>query len=175
MTQTSDATFIRYLQMGLLALLTGALIAFTSATPVKADPGAGALTGLVGGALIGGAIKGKKGAIVGGAVGAAVGAAIGEEERKRKARSKASKKKYKASTKPSYTPSRSTSSETYEYGLVLETQKLLVEHGFDPGPVDGIYGPQTELAISEYQEENKLLVDGTPSEPLVDHMLANEG
>jgi hypothetical protein len=39
-------------------------------------------------------------------------------------------------------------------------QEMLVDFGFDPGPVDGINGPKTQAAVREYQEARGLSVDG---------------
>ena len=35
---------------------------------------------------------------------------------------------------------------------VKEIQERLKVHGFDPGPIDGEFGPQTDKAIRDYQE-----------------------
>lgn len=43
---------------------------------------------------------------------------------------------------------------------VLDAQRLLRERGFDPGPLDGIYGERTEAAVRAFQSANGLLVDG---------------
>lgn len=43
---------------------------------------------------------------------------------------------------------------------VLEIQTLLVEHGSDPGPLDGIFGPLTEIALLKFQKLHGLKVDG---------------
>lgn len=43
---------------------------------------------------------------------------------------------------------------------VLEAQRLLRERGFDPGPLDGVYGERTEAAVRAFQAANGLLVDG---------------
>ena len=32
-------------------------------------------------------------------------------------------------------------------------QKTLTELGYDPGPIDGIYGPKTEAAVKKYQTD----------------------
>lgn len=43
---------------------------------------------------------------------------------------------------------------------VLHAQKRLKELGFNPGPLDGIYGPETEAAVKAFQTKNGLQVDG---------------
>jgi peptidoglycan hydrolase-like protein with peptidoglycan-binding domain/predicted chitinase len=44
--------------------------------------------------------------------------------------------------------------------MVEELQKKLASLGFDPGPVDGIFGEQTEDAVLEFQENRSLITDG---------------
>lgn len=39
-------------------------------------------------------------------------------------------------------------------GLVLELQKALKNAGFNPGPIDGAMGYQTQVAINEFQKKN---------------------
>lgn len=48
-----------------------------------------------------------------------------------------------------------------------EIQRLLLQLGFDPGPIDGRLGPSTARAISSYQEAEGLIVDGKPSQALL--------
>ena len=43
---------------------------------------------------------------------------------------------------------------------VREVQTLLKQKGFDPGDIDGAYGPITEKAVKAYQETKRLKVDG---------------
>lgn len=43
---------------------------------------------------------------------------------------------------------------------VAELQELLRANGFDPGPVDGIFGPRTEAAVVAAQRHYGLAVDG---------------
>ena len=43
---------------------------------------------------------------------------------------------------------------------VLEIQKKLQAMGFDPGPLDGIFGSKTTDAVRRYQESKGLQVDG---------------
>lgn len=43
---------------------------------------------------------------------------------------------------------------------VLELQKILKNFGFNPGPIDGIYGPLTEKAVREFQISTGIKPDG---------------
>jgi len=43
---------------------------------------------------------------------------------------------------------------------VQRVQQLLADHGFSPGPIDGIFGSRTELAVLAFQEAGSLRVDG---------------
>lgn len=45
-----------------------------------------------------------------------------------------------------------------EYVALL--QQALIDAGFNPGPVDGLFGHQTAEAVAQYQAANGLLVDG---------------
>jgi len=55
--------------------------------------------------------------------------------------------------------------------LIADTQGELVRHGYLPaGSPDGSAGPKTVTAIKEYQRAQGLLVDGTPSAALLEHM-----
>lgn len=47
---------------------------------------------------------------------------------------------------------------------VSELQLKLRQAGFDPGPVDGIYGFQTQNAVEQFQEANNLFPDGVASQ-----------
>jgi peptidoglycan hydrolase-like protein with peptidoglycan-binding domain len=53
---------------------------------------------------------------------------------------------------------------------VRQIQSGLSRLGYDPGPADGRVGPRTRSAIRQYQQDNKLLVDGEPTGPLLDHI-----
>ena len=39
-------------------------------------------------------------------------------------------------------------------------QQLLVDHGYDPKGIDGIFGPGCDAAVRKYQKDHKLTVDG---------------
>lgn len=47
-------------------------------------------------------------------------------------------------------------------------QALLVDRGYDPGPVDGVFGSQTRQAIKEFQRTAQLPVDGYPTPKLLE-------
>jgi peptidoglycan hydrolase-like protein with peptidoglycan-binding domain len=39
-------------------------------------------------------------------------------------------------------------------------QQLLTDYGYDPGAVDGAFGPKTEQAVKQFQTDFGLTVDG---------------
>ncbi|MEW9121836.1 MAG: M14 family metallopeptidase [Thermotaleaceae bacterium] len=43
---------------------------------------------------------------------------------------------------------------------VMEIQSLLRRIGYSPGPIDGIFGSQTEQAVIQFQRDNNLTADG---------------
>lgn len=43
---------------------------------------------------------------------------------------------------------------------VLEVQCLLARLGYDPGPIDGVFGPRTESAVEKLQAAGDVIVDG---------------
>ena len=45
-------------------------------------------------------------------------------------------------------------------GTVSELQRALSAKGFDPGPIDGIYGPRTRGAVTAFQKANNLPTGG---------------
>ncbi len=53
---------------------------------------------------------------------------------------------------------------------MAEVQRLLTELGYNPGPVDGIYGTATETAIRAYLSDHGLPQTGTSSIVLIEHM-----
>lgn len=44
--------------------------------------------------------------------------------------------------------------------VVLQAQERLKAAGFDPGPVDGIFAPQTQTALRQYQRHHSLPITG---------------
>lgn len=62
-------------------------------------------------------------------------------------------------------PSGRPASDTFVYEGdtgpdVQEIQTLLRDRGFDPGAVDGDFGPRTMAAVMAFQRSNNLIVDG---------------
>ena len=47
-----------------------------------------------------------------------------------------------------------------EGSIVEELQRRLLDEGFDPGPVDGIFGPKTKAVVVSYQDSFGLEPDG---------------
>jgi hypothetical protein len=56
-----------------------------------------------------------------------------------------------------------------ENARVARLQRFLIELGYDPGPVDGLYGPQTAAAVRDYQRQTQLPITGLVTEELVKH------
>lgn len=57
--------------------------------------------------------------------------------------------------------------------LVTDIQKGLQKLGYNPGPIDGIYGWRTQRAIRDYQKAHGLIVDGQATPSLKDHIEQN--
>jgi mono/diheme cytochrome c family protein len=51
-------------------------------------------------------------------------------------------------------------STSFADDLVKKAQQSLVEKGFDPGPVDGFWGPRTKSGLMEFQKKEGLAVNG---------------
>lgn len=47
-----------------------------------------------------------------------------------------------------------------DVGDVRAIQTALMQHGFDPGPLDGVLGPRTAAAVRAFQQRRGLVVDG---------------
>lgn len=43
---------------------------------------------------------------------------------------------------------------------VMQLQLILQSLGYDPGPIDGIFGPKTKNAVMRLQRDNGIRVDG---------------
>ncbi|MDX1514971.1 MAG: peptidoglycan-binding domain-containing protein [Gammaproteobacteria bacterium] len=60
-------------------------------------------------------------------------------------------------------------------GTVARIQSGLARLGYDPGEIDGAFGPRTEQAIRKYQKDHGLLVDGRPTPELAAHIGRQSG
>ncbi len=49
-------------------------------------------------------------------------------------------------------------------------QEQLLEHGYKPGPVDGVMGSRTRQAIRRYQRDASLPVNGEATKEILDHL-----
>jgi len=58
---------------------------------------------------------------------------------------------------------------------IASIQSGLARLGYDPGQVDGAFGPKTERAIRRYQLDHGLLVDGRPTPELAAHISRRSG
>src|SRR5690606_30055266 len=57
---------------------------------------------------------------------------------------------------------------------VAEVQRLLLQAGFDPKGIDGIFGPNTEAAVKAFQQANGLLADGVIWTPVAEKLLPTD-
>ncbi len=140
----------RKLGLAFAALSLPLLLTACGDTTDRAVSGAG--IGAAGGAIIG-AVTGigpLGGALIGGAVGATAGAVTDSSQ--------------VSLGKPVWRNSSSgPSGSAYDEGTVRNIQAGLQRLGYDPGPADGRFGPQTEAAIRRFQQDNGLAVDGQPT------------
>jgi peptidoglycan hydrolase-like protein with peptidoglycan-binding domain len=143
----------RKLRLGIAALgLPLVLAACGDTTEDRAVSGAG--IGAAGGAIIG-AVTGigpVGGALIGGAVGATAGAVTDSSQ------VNLGKPVWRSSA-----GGPAGSGSAYDQGTVQNIQAGLQRLGYDPGPADGHYGPQTEAAIRRFQQDNGLPIDGQPT------------
>ena len=51
-------------------------------------------------------------------------------------------------------------SQSYDKSTVFKIQKKLQESGYNPGPLDGIWGKKTKSALIRFQNDNSLSVTG---------------
>lgn len=137
-----------------LGLVVGAASNVQAWHKGHAHTGGGMLGGAIVGGAIGGAVGGKKGILPGAIIGGAVGAAASSQARP-------------APPPPQqyYPPA-----PVYNSGLVYNIQISLTKLGYNPGPVDGVYGQRTADAISAYEYNNGLAVTGQPTDGIYYHM-----
>jgi hypothetical protein len=140
-------------------LLAGSVLTPSTASAQVVERG---VQGGIVGAIIGGILGGGRGVGRGAAIGAGIGIITGAAEADARAR--------RAYDRQYYGPPPLASGN-----LVYDTQAQLTQLGYDPGPVDGVYGQRTADAIGQYQYYNHLPSDGQPSPQLLDHMVRHGG
>lgn len=158
------ATSVRLLSASLIlvmVMLAASALQPSAATAQVVERG---VQGGVAGAIIGGIIGGGRGAGTGAAIGAGVGIISGAAEADANARARA------AYAQPYYGPPAGPPGN-----IVYDTQASLTRLGYDPGPVDGVFGQRTADAISQFQVYNHLPVDGRPSPGLLNLMIQQGG
>lgn len=142
--------------------------------------GAAALTTVLGAGL-GAAIGGGRGAGIGAASGALGGAAIGANSSsydqmsiQQQYDNAFSQCMYaKGEMVPGYGPMMSNGpppSSAPDQSLTQAVQVQLIRLGYLRGGADGVVGPQTANAISQFEANSGLPVDGYPSPPLLDRL-----
>lgn len=163
MSRSTTRCGINVLRSATVGLVVTAVALTTMPPRAEADMLGGLLIGGGLGAVVGGIIGGSGGMAAGALIGGTVGAVKGDQVAKSRARAR----------------QRSRGSATGGGGatsiVILETQKALVSHGFDPGTIDGFAGANTRSAIEAYQRQNGLLVTGQTSDALLKHMLQKKG
>jgi peptidoglycan hydrolase-like protein with peptidoglycan-binding domain len=58
---------------------------------------------------------------------------------------------------------------------IREVQEALRDEGHDPGPIDGIWGPETQAAVKDFQQANDLQVTGQLDKQTMEELGVNEG
>jgi peptidoglycan hydrolase-like protein with peptidoglycan-binding domain len=65
------------------------------------------------------------------------------------------------------------SNQTISKDRVRQVQTSLKEHGFDPGPIDGVMGPKTMMALRNFQSGQGLTSSGMIDEPTMNALEIN--
>lgn len=156
-------TCVRMISTALIGCVTLLWTGLWLNTPASAQVVERGLEGGAVGAIIGGIVGGGRGAGTGAAIGAGVGVLSGAAEADANARARA----YYGAPPPPPGPG--------PRNIVYGIQSSLNHLGYDVGPPDGVMGPRTAQAISQYQYANRLPVDGQPSPELLNYMIRQGG
>ena len=154
-------------RLGFLLLAAAmTLSACGSSTGDRTASGAG--IGVTAGAVVG-AVTGLsvvEGVLIGAAAGGIIGAVTDEDD------IDLGKPVWESDSSSNSTPNTASSSAagSARNDMVMRVQQGLDQLGYDPGPVDGLYGPKTTDAIRRYQGDHGLLTDGRATAELVEHI-----
>lgn len=77
---------------------------------------------------------------------------------------------YPAAYSGTVSPGAPSTTNAVDPATVRAIQAELQRGGYNVGAVDGRVGPRTRAAIRQYEQQNGLPVDGSPSRSLLDHM-----
>jgi hypothetical protein len=58
---------------------------------------------------------------------------------------------------------------------IRRAQQLLVDLGYDPGPIDGFMGPRTRAAVERFQADQGVVASGEITPALIDRLAAEQG
>jgi peptidoglycan hydrolase-like protein with peptidoglycan-binding domain len=64
-------------------------------------------------------------------------------------------------------------SSVFADDMVIRVQETLIEKGFDPGPVDGIWGEKTKRGVMQFQESEGLSASGQLDEQTKNHLFSS--
>jgi len=113
----------------------------------------GTAVGATGGAVVG--------AVVGGPVGALVGAGAGGYAGHYEGAGQPSRSESVGTRRvDTVSPSGRADETTTDSAIVRSAQQSLNQKGYDVGAVDGRWGPNTETALRQFQEANRLAPTG---------------
>jgi peptidoglycan hydrolase-like protein with peptidoglycan-binding domain len=149
------------------AAALGLLLAGCGTDPQERTTG-GAAAGAATGAGIG-ALGGPGGALAGAAIGAGAGAVTGAVTEPRDVNLGEPPWSNPEARVPGVTDNRRSSSARAPVSdpRTRELQQALNDRGYQAGPVDGIFGPQTRSAVREWQRSNNMEASGTPSSQML--------
>ena len=112
----------------------------------------GTAVGATGGALAGAVVGGPVGAVVGAGVGGYAGHHQGFGDADNRARAR--------TTRAGSVTAAPPAEAMYDTQLVRSAQQSLNDRGFNAGPVDGQWGPNTQAAVRDFQQANGLAQTG---------------
>jgi hypothetical protein len=120
----------------------------------------GTAVGATSGALAGAVVAGPVGAVVGAGVGGYAGhhQGFGDDDQARVRTNRAGR----VATRPAddVRASPNAADAMYDTELVRTVQRSLNDRGFDAGPADGQWGPNTEAAVRDFQQANGIAQTG---------------